>query len=177
MGLRSIESLDPGEYIAILGFKLEWPTNPWQPLCPAFDGRPLRVLAVSPPFIAVQDIQASRYALDSRAYELTKLNRSYAEVWPWARGVGIASQFQFTEKETLPTQVKTDWVGSWGKSKQANPDIERPDPDAAQCPRCGEQLVQHLWSRPEPGWRRLCKSCGLDAGPIDGGQPPQEQES
>lgn len=178
-GIRSVENIWPGDYIAILGFKLEWPTSPWQPLCPAFDGRPLKVLAVCHPFVAVQDIQASRYALDFRAYELTKVDNKYAEAFPWARS-GIQPQPVWTDQtdEQRAAVGQSFWDGLSPRKLEpvtSNPAIERPDTEVVGCPRCGARMSQRLFSRPEPGWRRWCSVCGFDLGPIEGEPPPQEQ--
>lgn len=97
------------------------------------EGVPCRVLAVSPPFLAIE-AQGRRLSIDAREVEILRVDRRFVEA--------------LNESKPIPTAAKP-------KRKRK----EKPDPRC--CVRCGTRLVQRLICQPgDSHWVPLCKGCG-----------------
>lgn len=76
-----------------------------------YDGTPLKVIAISPPFVHVLDRANNRYgSIDSRRFEFTRLTKEY---------VKAVRQSQDIEKEICSVTVKCARCGH--QSAQVNP--------------------------------------------------------
>ncbi len=71
-----IESLRPGNYVAIVGIKGKIAKC----ITPVLSGEPFRVEKFSLPFVAVKNFSGEVFALDVRQYDLQKLSRGYVGV-------------------------------------------------------------------------------------------------
>ena len=149
--MTPVDDLKPGMWVAVVAKRQEeapgyddWPMFS-QPKSQVFDGFPLRVLAISLPFMAVQrgnQIQS----IDLRKFSVQKLTRSYVE---------SASEF-------MP-EIK-------GKMKSKRRRKQKPDPRA--CLRCGAKVIQRRVISPDPArqaWFNACSECGFDQGPVPNG--------
>lgn len=183
----SIENLHVGEYVALTGFKIEVPQNPWMwnNSPQIMDGVPNKILAISPPFILVEpairpqgDDGLHRFALDFRAYHMTKVTEEYALAWRNNPRSLPSWKQTFTEKEVKPSNAWSDALLNGQQqyvrgteSADGRPLIsqEKPDDEQHACIRCGARMIQRHYLRPVPSWHRVCPECGFDLGPIDNG--------
>ena len=145
--MTAIDDLKPGMWIAVTGKREEdapdyqdFPFFGGQRKSHVFDGFPLRILAISLPFIAV-DRGGSVQSIDVRKFTVTRMNRSY---------VNVAAEFEPSIKLKRKRRKK-----------------EKPDPRA--CPRCVANIIQRRVISPDPAkqaWFNVCSGCGFDQGPV-----------
>src|SRR5688572_19997051 len=76
--MTPVDDLRRGDWVAVVGCNMDRPRD-WfgneKPV--AFDGLPLRILAISLPFLCV-DCQGKTLSLDVRAWDVKKVSRHYA---------------------------------------------------------------------------------------------------
>src|SRR5438045_638171 len=72
--------LKVGDYVALVDLDYPVPEGvaPWEVEQPTFDGRPLRVVAFSHPFIGVETGEGYPAGIDTRCQKVVKLDRKYA---------------------------------------------------------------------------------------------------
>lgn len=120
------------------GFGYPPPRNPQ----PNVDGCPLKIVAISFPFVAVTD-GTNRFPIDVRETKVTKLDRKYVNAMTLPRRPGH------------PTAYCVD-----------EPPPRTPEPlrDGLTCPLCQERLIER---HRDSTWRLACRQCG-----FEGGLPP-----
>jgi len=142
----AIDDVRPGEYLMLSGKDEPEEYDPfgssWMMLRPAkrrnHGMTPCRVLAVSPPFLAVE-MRGQRVSIDARDYELLRVSRRFVE--------------SLDEQKPIP---------SVGKKRRRK---EKPDPRC--CIRCGTRLVQRLvYVIERAQWLPTCKQCGWQGDPA-----------
>lgn len=114
------------------------------------DGRPLRILAISLPFIAVTD-GMNRFPIDVRESKVTKLSSSYVKAM--ARQQLPRHQQGRSICETLSANR---FVISEPPER-----ISEEKPERA-CPLCGDRLIER---HREKVWFLACRLCGFEGGP------------
>lgn len=111
----------------------------------SFSGQPLKILAMSYPFLSVTDGRV-RYALDVREWGVRKLSDSYVKK--------MAGRFS-SQHDGQMGLCEVD--SSFGSSKKV---MENP---IGRCPLCGEKL--HDKQRAGEGfWFKACGNCGFEGG-------------
>lgn len=130
------------------------------------NGKPLQVVAMSFPFIAVTD-GVKRVALDYRRYELRKLDRKYVEAM---RGRSVDTRTYEDPSNYLveePGIARPDGIITpSGKRRRKKKEDRR-----GHCPRCGNRMVELLVD--VGTWVLKCKECGFQGGNPSGEVPPQ----
>lgn len=101
---------------------------------PDFNGRPVQVLSVSLPFIAVQDSDSNVYSIDVRRWSFQRVTRHYAETMAGFRPAD---------------QAKRALVDKNPKRKK------RPGPN--DCPRCRCRMIQQYKAFQ---CNKICRECG-----------------
>lgn len=147
-----VQGLKKGEFIVITGLVDEevpsFDDYPYTPQKKVPHGRPLRVLSVAFPFIAVTDGEKT-FAIDSQTFRVQRVHREYVKAMldalPRKKGI------QVSKAESAHPLL--------GRRRKA-----KPDPRA--CPKCGERMVERLTSKKHV-WHRVCPDCGWDSGPTD----------
>lgn len=138
-----IENLKIGDYVTPVEDHWEQDSeNPFRQKT-VFDGRPYMVIAISFPFVAIEN-GGKVISIDVRRFGLTKLNKQYAQATLGATGGKV------------PT----------GRRKKI-----KTKRDPRDCIRCGERMVQRIPKDNNPGrlWHRVCPTCGFDHGPVEVG--------
>jgi hypothetical protein len=144
------DDLKPGMCVALVRIKEEdaAPQSPFfflgeeRSATKRLDGRPLEILAINLPFVAVTDGRR-RFAIDLRQYDVQKLSRAYVQ--------------SFWDDDAASTKP--------GRQRRKAKRNEKPDP--SYCQRCGERLIQLLI--PGAGWQIVCRQCGMNGGPAPKG--------
>lgn len=132
-----IEDLRVGDMIVITAYlpdekdmrwgkPVEWSTD-------GLDGIPLKVLAVSPPFVLCEDPQGNG-VIDIRRSKLSRVTKQYAKAFR-----RVASMAEPAEAD--PVEPNSSFV--FGRT----------------CPRCGGPMRQ-VMTLGKRGWRNACKNCG-----------------
>jgi predicted RNA-binding Zn-ribbon protein involved in translation (DUF1610 family) len=124
------DDLDRGMYIALTGDKGDEEIDPF------LDGEPLRVMAVSLPFIAVSDGDVT-FAIDNRQVTYQKLTKEYVRAM---RGGS------YRRRECCPPSAVA----------AATP---------YDCPRCGRRLRRRKTGS-DPNWKLHCQDCGFERNDI-----------
>jgi predicted RNA-binding Zn-ribbon protein involved in translation (DUF1610 family) len=130
------EDLKIGQHVAIVKMKIELPecSMPWErPQHIRYDGVPLRILAVSLPFVSVTNGR-SVIALDLREVDVRRLTPHYVK------------------QMTSTSEVRS--------RKQKNKKRKK---DARACPRCEGRMIERLIveAGKENTWVLVCPQCGL----------------
>lgn len=109
------------------------------------NGRPLRIVAMSMPFVAVTDGE-KRFSLDIRDCELGKVSQQYVRAFHQTNRIDAETQEVYFIKEQGVI-----------KSKK-----EKKKDQRGCCPTCGYRLRERLKG---PGiWIWFCKQCGFEGG-------------
>ncbi len=104
------------------------------------DGMPLRIVAISLPFLCVTNGQ-HRFVLDSREVRLCRLSPQFVRAMTSTqRAVGVDGSFVISER---PTKAA------------------KPDPPERACPVCGDRLIERYC---EGVWNLACRQCGFMGG-------------
>lgn len=115
---------------------------------PPVDGRPLRILAISLPFICVTDGRY-KFSLNVRRCEVQKLHRTYV-------------------RQMFGALVSYAGVAACELDEDEE-DEDTPDDKTGCCPVCGGHLIQLLHEGSNV-WMLACKECGFQGGrPTDRG--------
>lgn len=104
-------------------------------------GKPFEVMAISLPWIAVFD-GVSHSSIDTRKYELTRVNREYVEAL-WRQPVGESYEKVYKRTGHRPEE-----------------------PEYRMCPRCHDTNIGLLLVGPGR-WETVCRTCGLELEDID----------
>lgn len=139
--MTAVDDLKPGMFVAVTRLKQieESASDPMEfwghrPQSRVYNGQPLEVLAVSPPFVSVA-AQGKVWAFDVRETEVQKLDRRYVRSFEH----GTAA---------IPS------------AKRKRKKKQKPDP--SRCPRChAGRLIQRLIVKPAGNeWCLACTQCG-----------------
>ena len=117
----------------------------------AVTGEPLRILAISLPFIVVTNGH-DRFPLDVRQYEFIRLDRRYVDAITTSRGPELIGNVFLDEEKRIASDIKR------GKKQK---------PDPRLCPHCCEGRLHQLHRSGE--WLFVCPVCGYE------GRPPTSQ--
>ena|SRR3990167_4651778 len=142
--MTPVDDLAVGMFVAISDYHGELPCDPWTGQCvpvhPPHIGRPHKIVALSLPFVCLDDGR-SRCSIDLRLWSLRKVSARYARAF-----YELVTQ---REREDKPASI-------FRKSRK-----KKPKPDPRDCPRCGSpHTVQRLKVVGQGNWRRHCKACG-----------------
>lgn len=176
MPLR-MDDVKVGMYIAITGvvkheeedyLKLEHFTFQMMPMRRQdrrhrMDGIPLEVLAVSLPFLCVDD-GANRFGLDTRDLVFTKLDKEFVD--EMRHGSTTANPYNDERKPPRSVRRKI--------KREKNKLVKDTKNNPAACPRCYNQKTSQI-RHGDGKWYRHCSQCGLDR-PMDDGQGSPVQE-
>jgi hypothetical protein len=144
--MTAVDDLKPGMWVAVIAKREEespvYSDFPFfsQPKSHVFDGFPLRILAVSLPFVAV-DRGGSVQSIDIRKFTVQELNRQY---------VNVAAEFMPAIKVKRKRRRKEK-------------------PDDRQCQRCGARIIQRRMISADPAkqsWFYVCSGCGREQGEV-----------
>ncbi len=155
-----VENLKVGEYIAILSCyeKREEATDDAMAMFgfsrrqqrTGFDGRPLEILAIHIPWIAVHD-GINTFTIDLRVWGVRKVSTRYAQ----------AIRGSIREPIRVSGEIGVSRVGRRRRKKEK--------PDKSLCPRCQSKMIQRQVITPDPnkkGWFVICPTCGFDNGKV-----------
>jgi len=157
-----IENLHVGNWIAITDFEPvgdESISHPFfgggggvQRISPAIDGRPLKIVAISAPFIAVVDPRARVVVpVDTRTIRWTKLHKKYVQL--------------MSGRDLPGTPEQPHWIliGKLLKNIRNNRSVRTED-KTGLCPICGEKFIQKKTANTD--WELKCRQCGF-TGNVD----------
>lgn len=126
-----------------------------QPQQSSVDGKPLKILALSLPFVAVTDGE-QRFPVDVRETKLIKLSPKYVKMMNRraVRHQPLASD---------PFRGALDGAGRYAISEPAKAAKAAKDetPERA-CPLCRSRLIERLR---DGRWFLACRQCGFEGGP------------
>jgi len=145
------ENLRRGQFIVVTGVKLpETRVTPFGIIAvdTGFNGHPLRVLEIAPPFIAVDDADQV-FAIDMREVEFRRVNTRYAQAMFAATETGreISEHECRRAKSALQLAV------------EAKRRIQNAHPH--DCPQCFNRMVRRR-TVGCPDFRLVCKECGFE---------------
>lgn len=136
--MTPVDDLNVGDWIAVVDQLVdpEPSQSPWEMITancrPTYDGSPWRIKAISLPFIAVTDGKRN-CALDVRRWAVQRVSKKYADSMYGKPAV---------------------------KKKRVRVVVEEHNPQADECPKCRQRLVQRLiFENGEGHWREMCRSC------------------
>lgn len=123
------------------------------------DGRPLKIKAISLPFIVVTDTdQRYNAAIDTREVDLTRADAKYVKAMTGraaSRGGRTTATFRADGSEA---------------AVEAEKKKEKSEPEPMACPVCQERMVERLIPGTDGDWMLHCKQCGFEGGrPSKGG--------
>lgn len=139
---RPIDDLSVGMWIVVTDRVEESPIDgsffPTRRI--SFRGVPVRIVAISPPFIAVEDGDQT-HSLDSREWGVNRVtNKRYIEAMK-----------NYGQRDVGRARVR--------KEKKRRRQEEQ---DPRRCPRCGNRLVTRLMKvKNKHGWLTFCEECHL----------------
>jgi predicted RNA-binding Zn-ribbon protein involved in translation (DUF1610 family) len=107
----------------------------------AYQGKPWRVLATSPPFILVTDGKVSD-TIDTQFHTVCRVNKEFAR--EYEKAIRLIAESNLQSPGNLFNAKK--------KEKKKKKHI-------SECPQCGDKMAQVLKSD-KSGWQYVCKSCG-----------------
>jgi hypothetical protein len=128
-----IDDLHVGQYVTVTGFRKYLGADDGPPKVPDILGAPMKIVAVSHPFVAVEFVGGNVTSLDTRAFCWALASRGYVKFWQGqaARNRQAAEKLNEARVDTRP---KCDW--------------------------CGDRLAQR---RKETGkWVMYCRRCNED---------------
>ncbi len=148
-----VDDMHVGQWIAVIGeASSQHDDNPFsfmRPRCTRVDGRPLKVMAVTPPFVAVDD-GISKYALDTRELTFTRLDKRYVnQMSAHGRRAVINENGGVLILDRAPIK----------KSETK---------DHRDCPNCGESRLRQVHRAGI--WKLVCPVCS-----FEGGMPTSKQ--
>ena len=111
------------------------------------DGRPLQVIAISLPFVAVRDGEY-RYSVDIRKYVLSRIHKTYKRMMTGKRAGGSD-----IHPGAAHSVEHVDTVATHQEDNRGN------------CPMCGERLRQVMTEHAPGVWFFRCKQCGFEGAP------------
>lgn len=128
--MSRIDDLDIGTYVAISHINGEYQTHKGQPMV---TGEPMLILAISLPFIAVQDTSGVKCAVDVRVVTLQKMSKEYARVF-FRKLKGTCCGKPVVDTGKLKSSVYGD-----------NPHLPDPilDNGWPMCPRCKDITLNY----------------------------------
>lgn len=132
--MTPIDDLKPGDFIAVVEDKRDLPDCYSRGMF-TFNGLPLEVLAISLPFLAVND-GCTTTSLDVRQWGVRKVNRQYVKAMQ---------------------DASPDLVLPRGRKRRK---VRKTKPDPKDCPRCGSRMVEKL-DKPTSAWFLTCRMCGF----------------
>lgn len=169
--MTPIEDIHPGQFICVVRDKrLDDQSHPQPPrFAMSYSGRPVEVIAISLPFIAVTNGRFTD-SIDVRDFDVKVVTKEYA-IAMLSRindtpGVSRAKKIRkHRERQKRIAEAKFDSV--MGIVHQ---------PHERDCPRCGERMVRRRTysqncsaaipnSLPTGGWMMVCKQCGFERPP------------
>lgn len=148
----NIENLHKGDWVTVIRDLREYDVPSWVPEPQPMSGAPTLVLAISPPFVAVQT-PLGRATVDTRCFELTKLDKKFVKALLGGPAFGdVVQSFEVTVNQ------------------QRDAASGRP-----ACPRCGYDLCESIPSKSKDRrWRLYCRDCGYWGPYTDGGDEPRK---
>lgn len=152
--MTPLDDLKPGQWVAIFAVKERETTyDPFRGYRKEHsrsypvNGKPLKILAISLPFVCVTDGRA-RYSIDVRDCELKKLSPHYVRVLTETESEMDECGDSFFVRESTPNKHR--------KRKRKKADTR------GCCPNCGTRLRQR---RVDIGtWSWVCNECGFIGG-------------
>lgn len=133
--MTPIDDLNVGDVIAVVCRK-SMPDDE-----EGFTGQPLRILAISLPFIACTDEEMC-CSIDLRAWGVQRMTPEYYMA---------VRAFKQAREDCRDCQ-----------------DEEKPEEWDDLCKRCGDRLVQRVILKPEGSeWHYYCRQCEFDGGPVE----------
>lgn len=157
--MTPVDDLHVGQWIAVVGHvEQEEADDPWSQMFGGrrkaiFDGKPLKILAISLPFICVTD-GYNRAGLDMREVRVKKLSKSYVEAMSLRSQVRErVSDVERRFGVTLPVTQDVDPAVKQQK--------EEPKSTEGMCPICGHKLISRKYEG-DSAWVFACKECGFE---------------
>lgn len=121
-------------------FGMQYAVNPKERVTPPVDGIPLKVLAISPPFMAVEHpLLPNAMCIDLRLCKFRKVSKAYLSAIEKSFASVNDGQSMFPESQTPARVIANSTRGD--------------------CPVCGERMIERLLA---PGrWGLVCRQCGF----------------
>lgn len=134
--ITAVDDIDTGGYVVVVSDRYQEPAwSDFRQAPPIYNGIPLKVLSIDPPFIYVTSPFGDDCTLDLRAVCLVKPGRTWVNTWN--------RQYRNRRKNN---SNNTGFLIATSSRK------------VHQCPRCGGSLVERMTAGGP--WLFVCDECG-----------------